>query len=58
MTNHSPEPSRIPPAINDLRQPAAAPEVYHCDRCGAVMQSVHCKLVCTRCGMMRDCSDP
>lgn len=29
-----------------------------CDLCGAPMLEVHCKLVCTRCGYQRDCSDP
>ncbi|MGD8321801.1 MAG: gamma carbonic anhydrase family protein [Gemmatimonadota bacterium] len=29
-----------------------------CDLCGAPMLDRHCKLVCTRCGYQRDCSDP
>jgi 8-oxo-dGTP diphosphatase len=29
-----------------------------CDICGAVMLDRHCKLICTRCGFTRDCSDP
>lgn len=29
-----------------------------CERCGAAMLERHCKLVCPRCGYMRDCSDP
>ncbi|MBI2321497.1 MAG: hypothetical protein HYU88_05265 [Chloroflexi bacterium] len=45
-----------PPPAYEQRAPAEA--VYLCDRCGAVLQEVHCKLMCTRCGMMRDCSDP
>jgi rubrerythrin len=33
-------------------------QVYLCDICGAKMQEIHCKLICPRCGYMRDCSDP
>ncbi len=29
-----------------------------CEACGAVMLERHCKLVCPRCGYVRDCSDP
>ena len=29
-----------------------------CDLCGSPMRESHCKLVCDRCGYMRDCSDP
>lgn len=29
-----------------------------CDRCGAAMRSIHCKIRCEHCGFMRDCSDP
>ena len=29
-----------------------------CDRCGAAMIELHCKLMCGDCGFMRDCSDP
>jgi len=29
-----------------------------CERCGERMQERHCKIVCPRCGYMRDCSDP
>ncbi|HET6371475.1 MAG TPA: hypothetical protein VFG95_09775 [Nitrospiria bacterium] len=29
-----------------------------CDICGAPVIEVHCKIVCTRCGYKRDCSDP
>ncbi|HET6201421.1 MAG TPA: hypothetical protein VFI25_01320 [Planctomycetota bacterium] len=31
---------------------------HRCDRCGAQMVEHHCKIVCPRCGFMRDCSDP
>jgi hypothetical protein len=59
MTSQVPEPTGASPAINGPRRlRAAPPEVYRCDRCGAVMQGVHCKLMCMRCGAMRDCSDP
>jgi len=29
-----------------------------CDVCGFPMLDVHCKLICRKCGFMRDCSDP
>ncbi len=29
-----------------------------CERCGAEMYDLHCKIVCPRCGYKRDCSDP
>ena len=31
---------------------------WMCDRCGAAMIELHCKLRCDNCGFMRDCSDP
>jgi hypothetical protein len=34
------------------------PAVYICDRCGHLVLSVHCKILCRNCGFMRDCSDP
>jgi rubrerythrin len=33
-------------------------DVYICDVCGAEMLEIHCKIICPRCGFMRDCSDP
>ena len=30
----------------------------YCWICGAAIIDVHCKIVCHRCGFMRDCSDP
>ncbi len=32
--------------------------IWECDICGTVMLDLHCKLRCTNCGFMRDCSDP
>ncbi len=32
--------------------------IWQCDICGTVMLDLHCKLRCTNCGFMRDCSDP
>ena len=36
-----------------------APEVpeYICDRCGAIMSELNCKIVCGNCGNRFDCSD-
>lgn len=33
-------------------------KVWLCDVCGAEFLDLHCKLRCTNCGFMRDCSDP
>lgn len=33
-------------------------KTWMCDICGNVMLNLHCKLRCTNCGFMRDCSDP
>ena len=33
-------------------------KTWACDICGTVMLDLHCKLRCTNCGFMRDCSDP
>ena len=30
----------------------------HCWVCGAEVNYRHCKIICPRCGFMRDCSDP
>ncbi|MGI0148896.1 MAG: HVO_2523 family zinc finger protein [Thermoplasmata archaeon] len=35
-----------------------AKEVSACDVCGAPTFERHCKIICTRCGYVRDCSDP
>ena len=35
-----------------------APSIWLCDICGAEVLDLHCKLRCTNCGFMRDCSDP
>ena len=31
---------------------------FTCTICGAVMDDIHCKLICPNCGYTRDCSDP
>ena len=44
-----------------LDQTAELPEassLWECDICSTVMLDLHCKLRCTNCGFMRDCSDP
>jgi hypothetical protein len=41
------------------RQTAARPESGRaCARCGARMEERQCKIVCTNCGALDDCSDP
>jgi len=34
------------------------PEPHPCWVCGTLMREIHCKLICPRCGYIRDCSDP
>ncbi len=45
-----------PAARADEARPVDAAPV--CEVCGAVMYDRHCKIVCPRCGYLRDCSDP
>lgn len=46
------------------RAPDAAPGAYrpeddtYCWMCGGAVVKRHCKIVCTTCGFVRDCSDP
>jgi hypothetical protein len=39
-------------------QAGKPPTIWLCDICGAEVLDLHCKLRCTNCGFMRDCSDP
>jgi len=32
--------------------------VHVCERCGERMEERKCKIVCGRCGLCRECSDP
>ncbi len=41
-----------------MSDPRSSQEHPICERCGAEMQEIHCKIVCPRCGYTRDCSDP
>lgn len=52
------KPDRPPPAYADhpAKRNPAADAVCWC--CGGRTLDRHCKLVCTNCGFMRDCSDP
>jgi exosome complex RNA-binding protein Csl4 len=43
----------------DERQTTAGPESGRiCARCGARMEERQCKIICTNCGALDDCSDP
>ncbi len=53
------------PAEPPARQPAhdrtsdrASDDDSYCWVCGGPVSKRHCKIVCLRCGFMRDCSDP
>lgn len=35
-----------------------APDDARCELCGEPQLDRHCKVVCPRCGSIRDCSDP
>lgn len=41
-----------------LTSMATQQDVYICDVCGKEMLEIHCKIICPRCGFIRDCSDP
>lgn len=45
-------------AIPDGPAVSIAPDVWTCDICGLEMLDLHCKLRCSNCGYVRDCSDP
>jgi 8-oxo-dGTP diphosphatase len=34
------------------------PEDLHCWRCGAKTVYRQCRIICSACGFLRDCSDP
>ncbi len=38
--------------------PETAADASACDVCGAPTVERNCKVICTRCGYTRDCSDP
>ena len=40
-----------------LQAPAAG-IAEACDVCGAPTYEIRCKVICNRCGYVRDCSDP
>ncbi|MBI3544838.1 MAG: hypothetical protein HY075_16320 [Deltaproteobacteria bacterium] len=41
----------------DARLPRG-PQDNACVVCGTEASEIHCRLVCPKCGAMRDCSDP
>jgi len=46
------------PAAAAPGEPEPTGFVYVCERCGALMEEIHCKIMCKTCGYFRDCSDP
>jgi hypothetical protein len=47
------------PAVRREDAPSTDAQFAHyCERCGERMEERQCKIICTNCGMMRDCSDP
>ena len=42
----------------DERLEAKGEEPIRCDLCGQPMLGIQCKLRCSNCGYIRDCSDP
>lgn len=51
MPDPSAQPQPTPPPQPDNRDGAS------CDLCGTPMDGRHCKLACSQCGFVRDCSD-
>jgi len=53
------EENATPPAAQADTKPgvAADPHEYLCDRCGSQMIERNCKVVCSNCGNLFDCSD-
>ena len=49
------DPTSDRPAVT---RPAAREWVHICERCGERMEERTCKIICTNCGLLRDCSDP
>ena len=44
--------------VRDERLEATGEEPIRCDLCGQFMLGIQCKLRCSNCGYIRDCSDP
>ena len=42
----------------ETRQTVTDEWIHICERCGERMEERKCKIVCTNCGFIRDCSDP
>jgi hypothetical protein len=67
--HEAPEPGAREPGVRELgasdpSPPAGslgrrfAPAESNCEFCGHAALDRHCKVVCPRCGAVRDCSDP
>lgn len=56
QATREPEAPPAPYADHPAKKNAAADAVCWC--CGGRTLDRHCKIVCTNCGFMRDCSDP
>jgi hypothetical protein len=46
------------PLGEDAQAPGLSMDDDVCWVCGAPVKKRHCKVVCERCGFLRDCSDP
>lgn len=46
------------PEMTTALESAGTRAIWQCDICDTEMLDLHCKLRCTNCGFMRDCSDP
>lgn len=42
---------------SEIKPSAPEPPKYTCDRCGAIMTELNCKILCVFCGNRFDCSD-
>jgi len=53
-----PHPPQSPALPRGLAPSVGTQWAHDCERCGERMEERQCKIICTNCGMMRDCSDP
>ncbi len=58
LNNRNLLPSLVVTAVaKDSKMKAGLHGLELCERCGEVMVETHCKVVCIKCGYMRDCND-
>lgn len=56
-SQNSPEDPRSPNTAQGAWPAGTTQEDRRCWLCGAPTRYLHCKITCTACGFMRDCTD-